>query len=256
MQLTARDKRALIGGAAVATLIMAVWLWPSGEVPGASDVELVPAAQRGGAPAPAVPAPAAAPMPAPAAAAPAAAVIPQGFELTGVTGSGAIFGFEGGGQRFVARGREVLPGLTLQGVSLYHVILAGPGGTYRLGFSGPAVALAAPGGAPAAPAPAAANAAEARQAADTQRYRAALAPREVNGRIVGYTVRAPLAPLARAGIQPGDTILSVNGSTLDAERLEELAWSIQNSTSTVFEVERGGRRVRLTLQGGGGDLRM
>ena len=44
-------------------------------------------------------------------------------------------------------------------------------------------------------------------------------------------------------------ILAVNGSTFDEERMLELSWQIANSSRTEFEVERGGRRIRLALQG-------
>ena len=70
-------------------------------------------------------------------------------------------------------------------------------------------------------------------------------------RVTGFSVRpgADLPVLARAGIQPGDVILSVNGSILNEEQLLELAWTIANSNRTEFEVERGGRRLRLSAQG-------
>ena len=82
------------------------------------------------------------------------------------------------------------------------------------------------------------------------RYRLGLAPRMAGGRVTGYTVRSnvEMPALARAGIRPGDVIVSVNGSNLDEERLQELAWNIANSAQTQFEVERGGRRVLLSLQ--------
>ena len=156
MQLEARDKRALILGSIAVVLLLAYLLWPSPRVE--SSVELVPASQRGPSPAPvAAPPPPAPPLqtvtvtPAPAVAAPAAGGVPQGLILHGVTGSGAIFGFADGSQRYVARGREVVPGLTLQAVSLNHVILTMGSANLRLGFGGAAVPLSqAPGAAPVA----------------------------------------------------------------------------------------------------------
>ena len=81
--------------------------------------------------------------PAPSAAVVAAPAggVPQGLILHGVTGSGAIFGFADGSQRYVARGRDVVPGLTLQAVALNHVILAMGSANLRLGFGGSPVPL-------------------------------------------------------------------------------------------------------------------
>ena len=116
----------------------------------------------------------------------------------------------------------------------------------RLGFDG--VAQADPSAAAAAPPPVATGAAAQRE--ETLRYRLGLAPRMAGGRVTGYTVRAnvEMPALARAGIRPGDVIVSVNGSSFDEERLQELAWNIANSSQTRFEVERGGRRLQLTVQ--------
>ena len=54
--------------------------------------------------------------------------------------------------------------------------------------------------------------------------------------------------LERAGLRPGDVIVGVNGSEFDEERMLELAWQIANSGRTEFEVERGGRRIRLAIE--------
>lgn len=151
MQLQARDKRALIGGAIVVTGLLAVLLWPS--APDGANVELVPAAERGAAPAPVTP-----PSPAPVAPAPVQPAVapqagtqaqppaspgsvPEGLKLTGVTATGAIFAYGDGSQRLVRRGREVAPGLVLQVVRVQEVILSGNGTNLRLTFSGPAVPM-------------------------------------------------------------------------------------------------------------------
>ncbi len=160
MQLQARDKRALIGGAMVVTALLAILLWP--RAPSGSNVELVPAAERG------TPPPAAAnPVPPPVAAAqpgapappgapvqptPAPGGVPEGLKLTGVTATGAIFAYGDGSQRLVRRGREVSPGLVLQTVRVHDVILTANGTTLRLTFSGPATPMQPP--ANSAPAPA------------------------------------------------------------------------------------------------------
>lgn len=174
MQLQARDKRALIGGAVVVTGLLAILLWP--RAPSGSTVELVPAAERG---APASPPAAATAVPPPVAAAqpviavqpgvptqpnPAPGSVPEGLKLTGVTATGAIFAFPDGSQRLVRRGREVAPGLVLQAVRVRDVLLAANGATLRLTFSGPAIPVqatvgpvptppAAPAAVPAQPTP-------------------------------------------------------------------------------------------------------
>ena len=180
------------------------------------------------------------PLPAPA---PAPAPDLSGLRLHGLVASGAILGFADGSQRLVPLGREALPGLVLARIEQNHAVLASAGGEARLGFDG---AAAAPN---AAPPPAQAGAAAERE--DSLRYRLALAPRRDGSRVRGYTVRpgADLPVRARAGVRPGDTILTVNGSILDEERMLELAWTIANSSRTELEVERGGRRIRLALEG-------
>lgn len=146
MELQARDKRALIVGGVVVTALLAYLLWPSGPDP-RSNVELVAADRRP----PAVPAPTPTPLqaqtvatPAPIAVASSAGAVTEGLVLTGVAGSGAIFAFADGSQRFVPRGREVVPGLTLQAVSLRHVILGSTTMSYRLGLGGSATSLGPP----------------------------------------------------------------------------------------------------------------
>jgi hypothetical protein len=82
------------------------------------------------------PAPASAPVTAPAFAPPPSPA-PQGLVLHGIVGTGAIFAFPDGSQRLVPVGREVQPGVTLQALEPNAVVLRGPGGDYRLGFSAP-----------------------------------------------------------------------------------------------------------------------
>jgi type II secretion system protein C len=182
-----------------------------------------------------------------AAAAPAPAPAPapdlSGLRLHGLLASGAIIGFTDGGQRLVPIGREALPGLVLRRIEQQHAVLASAGGEARLGFDGAASAPPA--------APAIASAEEPAEREQSLRYRLGLAPLRVGSRVRGYRVRpgADLPVLARAGIRPGDTILGVNGSIFDEERMLELAWTAANSSRTEFEVERGGRRILLTLQG-------
>jgi hypothetical protein len=234
----------LVGGGLV-LLLLAWWLTvPSDELVG---VVPPPAAQAPVA-VTAAPAPATMAIPADQAAAPAApatsAATPEGLRLFGLLGSGAIIGLPDGSQRLVRIGREVLPSLTLVEVRQHNVLLRSATGDITLDFGG----VAQPGG------PAAAHTArpagDAAQREEVLRYRLGLAPRMEGGRVAGFTIRpgANLPALQRAGLRPGDTILSVNGSRLDEERMMELAWTIANSDRTEFEYERDGRRMRAAVR--------
>jgi type II secretory pathway component PulC len=191
-------------------------------------------------PLPAPPPPVAAPPPAPV----APAAPPQGLELRGITGSGAIIGFPDGTQRLVPVGREVQPGLTVAALHPNAVVLRGAGIDYRLGFTGldGATVPPAPSAAPDSP--------EAAIQAETRRYLLGMAPRQVNGRISGYTIRpgADLPALAAAGLRPGDLVVGVNGSELDQERLMDLAAGLANATRTVIAFERDGRRMEAVVR--------
>jgi hypothetical protein len=263
MRLEARDKRALILGALAATLLLAFLLWPSGSG-NQSNVELVAAGQRQAAPPPAAPvqiqpAVVAAPAPPPAA-------VPEGLRLHGVTGGGAIFAFGDGAQRFIPRGREVAPGLRLQGVALRHVVLATTTASFRLGFGGVATPLQAPAppAAPAGgPAPnlvvpgAPANAmggplvGQAQLQQMSREYVAGLEPRRSGDRITGWTIKpgADLMGLNQAGLQPGDVLISVNGEqVMDQEQVAGLPQQIANSSRVDFIFERNGQRMTRALQ--------
>jgi general secretion pathway protein C len=264
MQLEQRDKRALIGGAVVVTAVLAYLLWPSGAA-NQSGVELVAADQRQGPP-PAPPQPQMAvtpPVVTPPA--PAQAVVPEGLMLTGVTGSGAIFGFADGNQRFVARGRDVAPGLTLQGVALRHVILAGGATSYRLGFGGVAVPIQAPVATAGAPppqpaAPGAGGMGGAAPVSEAQRqmsvqYLSALEPRRAGERVTGWTIKpgAEIAAFAQAGLQPGDVLLTVNGEAVqDLNQVAELPQKIARSNRAEFGFERNGQIMTRALEGNPG----
>ncbi|HYD12919.1 MAG TPA: PDZ domain-containing protein [Allosphingosinicella sp.] len=240
--LSHREKRLIqVALALVILVLVSLLLRGGGEAPPPGPAARV-----------AAPPPAAAPVPVPVAAAPAP-VVPAAdlsqLRLHGLLASGAVISTANGGQRLVPVGREAVPGLTLVRIEQSHAVFQGAGGEVRLGFDG--VARADPSAAAAAArAPLAAG--EAGHSEETLRYRLGLAPRMAGGRVTGYTVRSnvEMPALARAGIRPGDVIVSVNGANFDEERLQELAWNIANSSQTRLEVERGGRRLQLTLAPG------
>ena len=238
--LTPRE-RLFLGAGGAAVIAFAAWTMSGRD-------ELPP-------PEPAPPPPVAiAPAPPPIIAQPAApapVAMPPGLVLSGVMGSGAILTFPDGTQRAVPIGRDVVPGLTLKSVGIGHAILASAGGDLRLElnrFGGAVPSAAQPVATAAAPSGGADTpAARAVQKRETTAFRIGLKP-ERSG---GYTIRpgARVPHLARAGLQPGDVILSVNGSALDEERLGELSWEIANASRTEFEYVRGGRRMKAILQG-------
>ena len=234
--LSAQSRRlALIVGVGLATLLLAWWLTAPSEPPAAAPAPAAPA-----------PPPIAATPPTVQAAPIAPAPSTEGLRLFGLLGSGAIIGLADGSQRLVRTGRDVLPGLTLVEVRQQNVLLRSSAGEFTLDFGGVAAAPAPAAAAPAAPQ----RASEAAMRDETLRYRLGLAPRMEGGRVAGFTIRqgANLPALQRAGLQPGDVILSVNGSRLDEERMLELAWTIANSDRTELEYDRGGRRLRAAIR--------
>ena len=227
------EPRTLIvaGGAFALALPLALILLPGENSDKAAAAPVLPPSP------PEIAEPAAPPPPPPPTAA--------GLRLHGLLGRGAIIASADGGQRFFAIGREVAPGLSVARIEPQAVILASAGGELRLGFEGAAANPAgAPGQAPAA------GTAEDRLRDETLSYRIGLAARQAGGRTVGFVVRPGISmpALERAGLRPGDLILSVNGSRFDEERMLELAWEMANASRTEFEIERGGRRMRLALQ--------
>ena len=99
---------------------------------------------------------------------------PEGLRLYGLTGVGAIIGPAGGGQRLVAVGREVIPGLTLAAVSIDHAMLRSSSGDYGWASTAWPRGAAARGLRPLAAATAALR-------EETLRYRLGLAPRRRGG---------------------------------------------------------------------------
>ncbi|HWT11956.1 MAG TPA: PDZ domain-containing protein [Allosphingosinicella sp.] len=205
-----------------------------GQAPAARAVRPAspPASQRADLPA----------APRPGAAAPAA----EGLRLYGLLGGGAIIGVADGRQRWVAVGREVVPGLRLHEVRQHQAVLVSAGGMVELSLDGSAAPAAGrPSAAPASPPSGRARDEE------TLHYRFGLAPQRDGERIIGFAVRpeADLPMLRRAGLQAGDVLVSVNGQSFDSqERVQELATEIAGSFTAEFEFLRGGQRMRRSLE--------
>lgn len=244
--LTRRERLFLGLGAAVALLLLVLILAGGEEEAPSVELGTPPAGQQAAStlpPPPPAPIVASAPMVAPAP--PASA---EGLVLHGVLGSGAaVIGLPGGTQRFVRMGGQVTPGLVLKEVALKHVVLGGAGGDLRLEFNRPAVAQAA------TPAPSAtpAGTGDRQPGREATQYRLGLAARRAGGRITGYTVKpgAELPALHRAGLKPGDVLVSVNGMAFDSdEKVLELPGEIAGSYTAEFEFERGGRRMKTGLE--------
>ena len=185
------------------------------------------------------------PVPAPAAAAALPAPIDGsalGLILYGVSGGGtepaAIIGSDSGGQRLVRAGKDFRPGLRLIEVGTDHAILMAGGRAARLELRrfGDPYAKAVPGR----------SDAERAQGIESAVLRQILKPVVSNGRIGGYALRGgeSLPQLEKAGLRPGDVILSVNGSQLDEERMGELAWEMRNASKIEFVFMRDGRKMR------------
>ena len=227
----------IVGGALALAVAITVALSTGNRVDETAAAESPPPPP----PPPPPPAPAESPSPPPPAP-PSAA----GLRLYGLLGGGAVIAPADGRQRYYAVGREVSPGLYIARIEPQAVILASAGGEVRLGFDGAGTASPAGFSAPTT----AAGSEEERLRDETLSYRIGLAARRAGSRTAGYVVRpgVSMPALERAGLRPGDVILSVNGSRFDEERMLELAWEIANAERTEFEIERGGRRMRVTLQ--------
>lgn len=196
------------------------------------------------------------PIPAPAAARPAAPIVPapappqavpfvsaDGLILYGISGAAAIIGSRQSGQRVVAVGGDYRPGLRLAEVGVDYAVLRNGTQSVKLELS----RYAAGGSAKAT----ASLPVEVEQRLEAAVLRSILRPVMANNRIGGYALRPgeSLPQLIRAGLQPGDVIMSVNGSQLDEERMSELAWQMGNAEKTEFVFIRNGKKMRANVQG-------
>lgn len=169
----------------------------------------------------------------------------EGITLYGVSGpagrAAAILGSRLGGQRVVPVGRDYRPGLRLAEVGVDHAVLDNGVRPVRLELS----RYASGGSAKAA----AALPADEEQKIEAAVLRNILKPVMSNDRIGGYALRSgeSLPQLVRAGLRPGDVLVSVNGSQLDEERMSELAWQMGNAAKTEFVFIRNGKKMRAAI---------
>lgn len=240
--LSPRERR-FLAAAAAAILLFLLYLL----LPGEADKREIELAQ---APPAAVAAPSAPIVPPPPPQPPAAAPAPTGFVLYGVMGGGpsggaAILGFPDGTQRTVRIGREFMPGMRLKEVGVRHAVVATAGGDIRLEFNKAAQFQQAAAGLP--PAPVGDSGREQQSRREALEFRMGLEPHEANGRVAGFAIRpkAKLPLLERAGLRPGDVILTVNGQALrDKEKVAELSQELATSYVAQIEFLRDGRRMK------------
>lgn len=194
------------------------------------------------------------------AAAPAGPTADQGLRLFGVRVAGdgqgsAIIRTSDGREASFAAGEEVEPGLVLKTVAADHVILARGASRTRLEFLDTAPPpVAATAAAPLGPSPAA-SVQNGAQGVDAKQLMAAasLLPRMKDGKAAGYQVLPRGGDggrvLAAAGLQPGDVLLAIDGSEMNAERISELPAELAKSSEVELRIERGGQimntRVRI-----------
>lgn len=166
--------------------------------------------------------------------------------------STAILGNAGGSQASYAVGDLVAPGVTLASVASGHVMLSRGGAQVRVSLPNAPATATAPAPLPAAPSLPAPTAAGASAALDPAQLMAqmGLRPRLRAGQADGYTVipRGDGAMFRRAGLEPGDVLLTVNGQSLTPERIAEIDQMLRSTPSVVVTLERGGERKTLTLQ--------
>lgn len=226
-----RSRAALSLGAASAAVAAAiVALWPDDEP------ELTPAPALAVAPPP----PLITTPPAPPPTADLSGVKLQGV-LGDMAGRGSAIFELNGTQRLIGVGRELLPGATLQSVTPDRVTIALGGQSVELTLDKEGATTAA------APSPDTAT------AGSLVDYRLGLKPAEAKGGAKGYRLApgASLPLLAKAGLQPGDLILAINGTPTDREeRILELPAEIAAASALDIDFERGGRRQKATVPTG------
>lgn len=155
-------------------------------------------------------------------------------------------------QMSYAVGEEIQPGVTLKAVRYDSVVIARGGAdeTLFIDQSG-AAPLAQPGAAPpdqvdmlAAPAPAAG---QPLSLAELQSG-VQITPRAIGGRVTGLIVRGQGAAFAKAGFQPGDVVVAINGRPVGgADDLQRAAASAAGGGVVSVSVERGAEILPVSI---------
>lgn len=230
---------AVLGGLALSAMLV-LWLRP----PSASNSrsQIAPPAAAPPAQLPPVAQPATSPSPSPP------TLLLRGI-LARNSGGSAIFEEENGSQRLVATGRTAAPGWRLKALSATSVTLESQSGALHvLRFeTGESTATSAQ-----VAAPTALKATPAALAATSTAYRLALRPIAGETELQGWTLQTPeTIPLFRlAGLQPGDTLLAINGQPLfSEEKVLELPGEIAGANAVDIAFRRNGQKatVRVTL---------
>jgi hypothetical protein len=209
---------------------------------------LVAVLRGGDAGAPPLPAPA--PQPAVTASPPTATTTQPGTTSAAPGTSGSALALTGlragpdGGMAIISRGGRqyrLVPGRSLPGgprlvrVEPGRAILAGPTGEIALGFPDGAPA-AAPFGPP---------------GGDPTPWRLALQPVREGGTLAGWRLTGldRLPQLARAGLRPGDVLVTANGMPLiSEEKIIELPQELAANGGLQLGVRRDGRRLEITVE--------
>ena len=240
LALSPRERKFLGIGVLAVLLFLIFMLLPDTDDPADEEgVEIVEAPPPAAAPPPPAPTVSYAPAPSLPPAAPAASA--SGVVLKSVLSTGAILFIPPSTERLVRIGREFMPGMTLKSVSVRHAIVGGPGGDFQ-------IELGKAGSTPVQSVVAAAGPASTSPGVD---YRSGL-QRVRTPRIRGYEIKpgTAAAPLRLAGMEPGDVIVSVNGSDMDEEMVANLSQLAAGSEPLEFEFVRGGRRMSVVMKPG------
>jgi type II secretory pathway component PulC len=172
--------------------------------------------------------------PAPRSIAPApASTAPADLALTGLRAGpdGGMAIVASGGRQYLLRPGRALPGgMKLLRVEPGRAVLAGPGGELVLAFADAAAASTA------APPP---------PGGDPTPWQLALSPMRTAGRLTGWRLDnvAALPALARAGLKPGDVLLTANGNDLiSEEKIMELPQELASNGRLQIIYQRGAAR--------------
>lgn len=181
-----------------------------------------------------------------------AAALPSDLKLYGVRAGfggmagGAIIQLPDGQQVSVSVGEEVMPEVKLVAVGFDYAEVSRGAARQRLFLDPDKVAETVAPGAPAA------SADLASAPLDEAAFRAAvsLSPRTSGSAVTGILVSPGTNPadFTRTGFQAGDVIVAVNGAAIQsAQDLVHLQQNLGSGGSLSLAVERGGRRIPITL---------